>query len=153
MKCLNRDEMQVYIDHEYLPEKKNEIHDHIENCKVCLGLFNEATKEKQLILKALSYYDEATPANNIPEFKIPGRNQKTSRLQILSIAASVALLISLYFIFHKKEEPNNKKEDILIYSIESLDNTDPNKKWHNNQIEVLITDENGNIVESFISKK
>ncbi len=153
MKCLNRDEMQVYIDNEFSLEKKNEIHDHIENCKVCLELFNEAKKEKQLLLNALSYYDEAKPSNNIPEFKIPERNQKINRLQMFSVAASVALLISLFFVFQKKKEPSNKKEDILIYSIESLDNTDPNKKWHNKQTEIVITDENGNIVETFISKK
>jgi hypothetical protein len=153
MKCLNREEMQIYIDHEFSLLKQNEIHQHIENCKTCLTLYDEAIIEKKLLINVLSYYNEETSSNNIPEFILPKRKQRKYNLKILKIAASIALIIGLFFVFQKKKEPENKQKNIPIFSIESLDNTDPNKKWHNNQMEIVITDENGNIVESFISEK
>ena len=153
MKCLNRYEMQLYIDNELSLEKKNEIHIHVQNCKICLELFNEANKEKQTLFNVLSLCDEANPETNIPHFDIPKRKNKIFAIRALKIAASVALIISLYFIFQKKELPDNKTDNIPISFIEPIDNSDPNKKWHNNQMEIIITDEKGNIVESFISEK
>jgi len=116
-------------------------------------LFNEANKEKQMLFNVLSCYDDAKPEINIPPFIIPKRKNKSYTFNVLKIAASIALIISLYFVFQKKEQPNNQKENIPVSIIESIDNSDPNKKWHNNQMEIVITDVNGNIVESFISQK
>lgn len=144
--------MQLYIDNELSLEKKNEINYHIQNCKICLDLFNEANKEKQTLFNILSCCDDAKTETNIPHFIVPKRKNKIYTLRVLKIAASVALIVSLYFVFQKKEQPNINTDNIPISVIESIDNSDPNKKWHNNQMEIVITDENGNIVESFISK-
>ena len=152
MKCLNRIDMQLYIDNEFSPEKRAEVYNHLQSCNHCNDLFNEATTEKQDVLNLLSYCDEENAACNIPEFKIAVKKYKINRFQVLRIAASVIIVFGLYFTLHEKAEYNKKPVNPLNSGFESIDNSDPNKKWHKKQMEIIITDANGNIEESFISE-
>ena len=152
MKCLNRIEMQCYIDNEFSSGKTAEIGNHLHNCDNCLKLFNEAGKEKQEIFDLLSYFDNEKAETTIPEFKVPKRKHTINRFQVLKIAASVIIIFGLYFSFYKKHEYNKKPVDSYSSKFESIDNSDPNKKWHKKQIEIVITDANGNIDEAFISE-
>lgn len=152
MKCLSRIDMQLYIDNEFSSEKKTEIEKHLQNCNDCNELFIEATKEKLDVLAMLSFCDERNAACNIPEFKVPVKKYKINRFQVLKIAASIILVFGLYFALHEKAEYNKKPVDTLSSAFESIDNSDPNKKWHKKQMEVVITDANGNIEETFISE-
>lgn len=153
MKCLNRIDMQIYIDNESLSENSTEIYNHLQSCNHCNDLFEEATKEKQYVLDLLSYCGEENAACNIPEFKLPMKKYKINRFQVLKIAASIIIVFGLYFTLHEKAEYNKKPVDTLSSAFESLDNSDLNKKWHKKQVEIIITDANGNIEESFISGK
>ena len=146
--------MQLYIDNELSIEQKIEYDNHINACASCLELLKEATEEKQMLLSLLSNVDNTTCDIEIPKFLIPQRRTRSIRFQVLNIAASIAIIFSLLIIFQQKPKLISiKTTNNLTPAIGSLDNSDQNKKWHKNQLEVVITDENGNIEESFIAEK
>ena len=154
MKCLNRLDMQLYIDNELSIEQKIEYDNHINTCLSCQELLNEANEEKQMLLSLLSITDNTIFDSEIPVFTIPQKSTKSIRFQLFNIAASIAIIISLYSIFQQKSTIVEPKQcHTQMSTVGNLDNSDQNKKWHKNQLEVVITDENGNIEESFIAEK
>ena len=152
MKCLNRTDMQYYIDNEYPIEKMAEINVHLLNCIPCNDLLIEATKEKNDLLKIIMCYDDKNTDIFIPEFKIPSQKSRFNKFHIIKIAASIIIILGLYFSIYETSKHKKPQSNQFRSEFQSIDNSDANKKWHKKQMEIIITDANGNIEESFISE-
>ncbi|MBP1673118.1 MAG: hypothetical protein H6Q25_933 [Bacteroidetes bacterium] len=149
MKCLNKLEMQLFIDDALSSEKKKNISLHIEHCQQCSELYNNTLQDKNLIFKALSYLDSDFTEQEIPEFKKYSVQKKSNRFQIFKIAASIIILIGLGFIWQIHQNKQMKKNTLLQAQYDLLEKEDQNKTWHKKQIDVVITDAEGNFEGAF----
>jgi hypothetical protein len=152
MKCLNRIEMQEYIDKEVDPVIEIEMQNHLKTCEKCASLFNEALNDKAKINKLVGQVGPIDEADSIPEFKFPVIRENRSisfRFVLITVAAS---LIGFILLFHFEKEPLTAKvpeAEILIY--EFYDGKDLNKLWHDKAQILIIQDEKGNVIQSTIT--
>jgi preprotein translocase subunit SecG len=142
--------MQLFIDNELSYDEKATIFNHLKHCEKCSDLYQETIQDKENLLQILSLLDSDFSENEIPEFKKPTLQKRINRFTILKIAASFVLLMGLFFLWKTNQDKQKNKNDSLQAQYELLDQTDQNKKWHKKQIDVVITDANGNIEETFM---
>lgn len=153
MKCLNRLDMQLYIDNEVSSEKKVAIQDHIKNCSQCKQMYDESVIEiDELKSMIFGNNKDVYPISLIPEFIIPKTNGDKLSTRFLKYAASIILIFGFYSTFLRISHDEKKVEKYPHTEFVSLDDSDPNKKWHKNQVEIVIFDKNGNPKDSFISE-
>ncbi len=149
MKCLNKLEMQLFIDDAMSEEKKKNISNHLEHCQQCLDLYQKTLQDKNLIFKALSYLDSDYTEQEIPEFKKISVQKKSNRFQIIKIAASIIILFGIGLIWQINQNRQMKKNERLQAQYDLLEQEDQNKMWHKKQIDVVITDADGNFEGAF----
>jgi hypothetical protein len=68
------------------------------------------------------------------------------------VAAGIALLIGLFWIIQSRpssQEISMDQAELLL--LELMGDVEPNKAWHNGQMGIIILDEKGNVLQSFIS--
>ena len=153
MKCLNRLDMQLYIDNEVSSETKVEIQYHIKECDQCKQLYDESVNEiNELKSMLFEIKNEVYPIPLIPEFFIPKTKGDKLSTRFLKYVASIILILGFYSTFLHISHDEKKVETYPHTEFVSLDDSDPNKKWHKNQVEIVIFDKNGNPKESFISE-
>lgn len=151
MNCLNRIEIQEYLDREVAPETEYGISKHLETCKQCMSLYKQAVEDKELIEKLLMETYSLKSETSIPEFrlsKIPDRKMIYYRLIPVMIAAS---LIVFLLLFRPGRTPASEKipeSEILIYQY--YEGKDLNKLWHEKSQVIILQDEMGNIIEPVI---
>ena len=157
MNCLDRVSIQEYIDKELDTAQMRKIESHLHDCENCSQLFEDANSDKTEINDFISQFDGVEDSNTIPEFSYNGRKKKSVYSRVtsslpLKVAASIALLIGLFFILRTNPPPPNlasEYADLLI--LELIGNTDPNKAWHNSEMVIVMVNEKGEVIQSFLS--
>lgn len=149
MNCLNRYEIQRFIDNEATGSEKNEFFEHIQVCVHCSELLHTAKTEADDIKRLLSTGIEFNLVT-IPEFKVRTERRRLKKALFYYAAASILILTGVLSVLNKNKpvaaEINKSKADVLIdqYLYES----DPNKIWTEKQSCITITDENGEVIYS-----
>jgi hypothetical protein len=146
MNCLNRLDIQRFVDNEITPSEKGEFVEHIQACAKCNELFYIAQNESRMVKKLLSS-DLEFNVVTIPVFSVQKEKKKKKWLYYAAAASILIFLFTLGILDHKKSataEINKSKADILIdqYLYES----DPNKIWNEKQSCITITDEHGEVI-------
>lgn len=152
MKCLSRIEMQEFIDKEVALPAENEILSHLKNCEKCSSLYIQVIEDKAMINSLLIETNIDNNLNSIPEFKLPIRNKKNiNSLRLITVLVA-ASLIGFIFLFRYEREPVTEKipeAEMLMY--EFYDGKDLNKLWHDKSQILIIQDEKGKVIQSFIT--
>ena len=149
MKCLNRTEIQEFLDKEIESSLMARISDHIEKCETCSSLYAKAIEDRALINKILG--DETDEKILIPEFRPPVPDKK-SNILYRAIPLLAAVVIVVIFLFRYEKEPVTEKipdAEILMY--EFYEGKDLNKLWHEKTELLIIQDEKGNVIQSIIT--
>jgi hypothetical protein len=152
MKCLNRVEIQEYIDNEVNSSVKHEILLHLGKCEICSTLYNEAVEDKALINKFFEETFSESETYQIPEFRLPAIKRKKTILFRSALLLVAASLIGLIFLVHFGRKPVKEKipeAEVIMY--EYLDGKDLNKLWHDKSQILIIEDNNGNVIQSIIA--
>jgi hypothetical protein len=150
MKCLSRTEIQEFLDKEIEPSLMARISDHIEKCKNCSMIYQQAIEDKGMIGKLLnSCIDENI---SIPEFRPPEHNRKRNIFYRVIPVMAAAVLIGFIFLFRFDRESVTERipqAEILLF--EFYDGKDLNKMWHDKTQILIIQDEKGNVIQSIIT--
>jgi hypothetical protein len=152
MKCLNRVEMQEYIDNETTSYVIDEIAQHLEVCEECSFLHQMAIEDKNLINRILDITFPENESEIIPEFKYPGIKIKRPVFIRVAVLLAAAALIVFIFLFRFDREPVMAKmpeSEILMH--EFYDGKDLNKLWHDKSQILIIEDGKGNVIQSIIT--
>jgi len=150
MKCLNRIEIQEFLDKEIEPSLIARISDHIEKCEKCSSLYREAVEDNGMINKLLG--DSSQDKISNPPFKRTVFGKKRDRLFGIVPILTAAAVIVFIFLFRSHREPVSEKipeAELLMY--EFLDGQDLNKLWHDKTQLLIIQDEKGNVIQSIIT--
>ena len=151
MKCLNRIEIQEYIDKEVDSVLVVEIQNHLKNCKKCSSLYDEAIGDKTMLNNVFRKVEELSRPESIPEFNFPVIDKKNILIRFILIIAA-ASLIGFIFLFRIDRKPvteANIEPEIIMY--EYLDGKDMNKLWHDKSQILIIQDSKGNVIQSTIT--
>lgn len=153
MNCLNRLEIQKCIDNEIEPAFKEEMLGHVKYCQKCSNLYQEAIEEKEMVHTALFELDIFLEETEIQKFnhthQTPKQNNKKTYF-FLKIAGSIILITGLFWIFSKKFKSGYNTFETERAIIEMISDTDPNTQWHNKQMIVIVNDEKGELIHSFL---
>lgn len=159
MNCLNRISIQEYIDKELDLSQIKEIDAHLQECKVCSLLLEDANSDIGEIKDFLSQLDGDEDSITVPEF-IPNDQKKRSIYSRvisslpLKLAAGIALLLGLFFILRTNvSSPKLASEDADLLLLELLGNTDPNEAWHTGEMAIILVNEKGEVIESYLSSE
>lgn len=158
MNCLDRVTIQEYIDKELNAAQIRKIESHLQECAVCNQLYKQANRDKREVNEFISQLNRDEDSNAIPEFNFYSRKKKSSFYRAISslsfkMAASIALLIGLFFVIRTNvSSPGVASENEDLSMLELYGNTEPNKAWHSGQMVVIILDENGDVIQSFLSE-
>jgi len=153
MNCLNKPEIQEYIDNELSSKKGEEVKKHLQGCKKCSALYEKALKEKETLHKALTIIDrfpEHIPAPKVLSQKKKIKPSKKLTPLVLKIAAGILIIIGFFTIITRKPTSDHLNSEIDIAIMELINGTDPNKLWIEKQMVIVITDKNGNVIHSML---
>ncbi len=152
MNCLNRDQIQAYIDGEIDPETRKQWEEHITSCSKCQATCQEARDEIKLLhetLAPLGDYPE-----NIPQPAIPGRRHriiKKRQLNLLwKVAALVILMLGIMVIISRNAAKKRLYTNIEKTTRELIEDQDLNEMWQKNQNIIIITNKKGEVIRSEI---
>lgn len=174
MDCINKSDLQAYIDNELNKLEKEKIKSHLENCKNCRKAFNELKDNNNYVSKVLSEYRESTDRiselKEIPHFQYREETiSKKKRFAFIQkykkavIAASIVVLIATGLIVPPIRAALS--EFLSIFRVENIEGINMTlEELHDiqNQIKNHVTEidlkEMGNIKikggkERWISKK
>lgn len=151
MNCLNRIEIQEYIDDEIKPEMRGEIHKHLSECERCMDLYKVAVEDKELVKKLLGDTREDEMKKSVPEFILPQKKIKRISLFIgeLIVAATIVGLAifltnpALTIVSEKVPE-----SEMLLY--EFYEGRDLNKLWHDKSQIFILQDEKGDVIQTLV---
>lgn len=158
MNCLDRVDIQQYMDSEVDVLRRDMIESHLQQCRRCKELYETAIQDKRIINEFISQTYSENEVIAVPEFDIKLQKKKSSFYRVASslpfkVAASIAFLIGLFFIIRTDVPSHNvASEDADLMIMELFGNTEPNKAWHNGQMVFVIVDENGEVIQSFLSE-
>ena len=148
MNCLNRFEIQEYIDKEIAPGIRDEIAKHFETCKNCMILYKQAIEDKELIKKLLIESDSIYIETSLPQFKFSEVTRKKRiyfRLIPVMVAASIIAFILLFRPGKVPVSENIPEAEILLYRY--YEGQDLNKMWYQKSQIIILQDEKGNMIE------
>jgi anti-sigma factor RsiW len=157
MKCLDRITIQKLIDNELDVERLAEIESHLEECEECTELLEKARLGKSEVNDFLTALNDGEDSISVPPFhpnlRRPTRSRKRNPISLVSkVAAGIALLVGLFWITQSRsssQELTPEQADLLL--LELMGNMEPNKAWHSGQMGIIIIDEDGDVLQSFIS--
>jgi hypothetical protein len=153
MRCLNRIEMQIFLDKETDQASEKEILDHLKNCSKCSKLRQQALKDMSMIDKLLSENESNNNAIQVPEFKYLIPKRRTSiYYKIIPLIAAASIIGLIFWFSNTEKEPVSDiipEADIIMY--EFLDGKDLNKLWHDKTKIIIIQDEKGKVIQSTIT--
>jgi hypothetical protein len=152
MKCLNRIEMQEYIDKESGPAADSEIKRHLKDCELCSALYKEASGDKALINKLLSTSVPYNESENIPEFIYPVSDNNKSVFIGISAVLVAASLIGMIFLLRLDNKPLTEKipeAEMILHDF--YEGKDLNKMWHDKSQILILEDGQGNIIQTTIT--
>ena len=154
MNCLDRITIQMYMDSELPDEQSAEIQVHLKKCETCKKLLEDSRVGRSEVQALLSTLHEGESSISTPPFD-PDRKKirKRNPISLLwKVAAGIALLIGLFWIIQSRpssQELTSDQAELLLLDL--MGDMEPNKAWHNGQMGIIILDEKGNVLQSFIS--
>ncbi|MFK5856183.1 MAG: zf-HC2 domain-containing protein [Bacteroidota bacterium] len=151
MNCLNRTEMQEYVDNEMSGAKRRGVSSHFDSCKECNKIHLELLDDIRLIKGAMEAFkietehippiERYTSAKKTMVFKMPLFMKITAAILLIVISTSVVVT---YF-----QQPEIICEnEMMVYSF--MNDSDPNEQWHDNQMLLTISNDKNEIVFSFL---
>jgi hypothetical protein len=146
----------MYLDNEVPEEQVSGIQLHLEKCETCKKLLDDAQADSSEVNDFLSKLNEGESLISTPPFD-PNINRirfrKRNPVSLLwKVAAGIALLFGLFWIIQSRpssQEISLDQAEILL--LELMGDVEPNKAWHNGQMGIIILDEDGDVLQSFIS--
>ncbi len=147
MNCLNKEEIQKYIDREVSAEEAAEFNDHISWCHSCRELYHTSLKELNVLMELLSKIEISGPEIAIPEFRsIKVRSYRL--LRYFSVAASVLIIFGLTWQYQNRAEKRQAEIRANMEIEQLLYHSDANKVWNRRAPIVTITNKEGEIIYS-----
>ena len=147
MDCLNRLEIQQYMDNEVSEEARTTFFEHMQNCDLCSELWLTAQKEaretRELISLTLGNNDQMA----IPAFVPVKRNVIHKKwFRYSSIAAGILLILCIYQYRTMINEKNERFARARMEAERNLYESDLNKLWNEKQTIITIIDADGNLI-------
>ncbi len=137
---------------------RDTIESHLQHCSKCKELYETAMQDTRTINEFISHTYSEDEIIGVPKFNLKLQKKKSSFYRVTSslsfkVAASIAFLIGLFFIIRiNVSPPVIASEDADLKILELFGNTEPNKAWHNGQMVIVLVDENGEVIQSFLSE-
>jgi adenine-specific DNA methylase len=150
MNCLNRIEIQKFIDNEVSSVLIAEIEGHLAKCSHCRSLYKSSLRDLEMINNLLSELDrDMDTCLNKSDIHV-GKKRKTL-LRIGAALFAAASVIALILFSQRKEIVISDEvpySEIIIYEYY---NNDLNKLWHE-KMPVDVTDyENADLINPVIT--
>lgn len=147
MNCLNRLEIQKYLDNEINPEEKETFLEHMQTCDSCKDLWDHAKKEAEEANRLISFARIQEDQIDIPVFMVKHKSDIRKKWIIYSsVAAGIILIIGVtqynLTVNARNERIENARLEIERYIYES----DPNKLWNEKQSIITVIDGDGNLI-------
>jgi predicted anti-sigma-YlaC factor YlaD len=146
MNCINKQQLQQYIDGECQKSEMVLIEQHLMGCPTCATKYFEM---KQMAL-AMKQAMNLLKAENIeiPAFKPKSSTSinKSIKLVIYSLSAACIILFVLFFV--DKKIQSNQKEIIIVQCVPT--DIDANKPISDQEFKIEVFDGRGNHSEYFI---
>lgn len=151
MNCLNRNEIQEYIDNEIRDSESMLVSDHINSCAGCKKQYLELLEDIKFIKETLDVF-EIEP-KYIPSIENYMYTQKTKRYGIpifLKTAAAILIIaISISISLTYFQQPEKFTENEMMFN-NFMNSSDPNEQWRDNQMLITISNDKNEIVFSFL---
>ena len=156
MNCLDRITIQMYMDNELPADRSAEIQVHLKKCETCKKLLENSKVGRSEVHALLSTLHEGESSISTPPFDPDIKRKKIRKRNPISllwkVAAGIALLIGLFWITQSRpssQELTSDQAELLLLDL--MGDMEPNKAWHNGQMGIIILDEKGEVLQSFIS--
>ena len=139
MKCLNREDIQFYIDEEMDTENMQSVHLHLSECEHCRMLYEQSKKEINRLHELFESLNKMPAQKEIPAFIYPVRKIK---IFMKPAAACIAGgIIILFSMFHWQSE-NVKVADNQPFSAPlnefPAEELDPNQQFQKGKMELNL---------------
>jgi len=147
MNCLNRLEIQRYLDGEVSSLEMGAFRSHIQTCNLCKSLWDQTKMEIEQTNQIISSAQLDEDQILVPSFlEIPVRTTRKKWIIYSSVAAGIMLIIGVtqykLAINARNERIENARLEIERYIYES----DPNKLWNEKQSIITVIDGDGNLI-------
>jgi hypothetical protein len=147
MDCLNRLEIQQYLDEEVSNEAKEAFFNHMQNCGHCKSLWDNAKMEIEQTNQLLLFAEIDEDQIAIPTFHAKsGSTVRKKWITYSSIAAGILLIIGVFLyqqmIYARNEHFAKSRMEAERYFYES----DLNKLWNEKQSIITVIDADGNLI-------
>ncbi|MCU0456386.1 MAG: zf-HC2 domain-containing protein [Bacteroidales bacterium] len=148
MNCLNRIEIQEYLDKEVNPATAEEISRHLERCRECTMLYRQAVADKEFVSGLLNTGEQKDGDAEIPVFRQPEiYRKKMAVYRLIPYILAASLLAFVVLIRHNRTpySPGITGAEILLNQY--YEGKDLNKMWHEKSHVIILQDEKGNFIE------
>ncbi|NOY36476.1 MAG: hypothetical protein GXO83_02775 [Chlorobi bacterium] len=152
MNCLNRDQIQAYIDGETGPVTKKQWEEHMASCARCKALYREAKDEIQLLHETLASFD-----HHPVEIPQPDRFTRRHRIVrkkhlhlLLQVAALLVMIFGITVIISRNAVKKRLYTNIEKTTRKLTEDKDLNEMWRENQSVIIITNNKGEVIQSGI---
>ena len=144
MSCINDEILQLYIDGELESKDRLNVEKHLRECFLC----REKIAEQTRFVDFLKSTDSIENQIEIPVFvplveKAPKKALKPYLYPLVAACCGAFLYFSTYPLMKK---PDAEKQYLILYDI--VGGYDSNLPFMQQELEIYVLDENGNIVES-----
>lgn len=157
MNCLDRVTIQEYIDGEMDLSRSSMIDQHIEVCARCRSLHEESLEAKAYILGILDLMDGIQEQPKVPRMHREGPEKRYSPtkkgvISAISVAAGMATVLGLLFSPNRNLPPEQMTTgDAELLMLELIGDAEPNDSWHNSQMVIILTNDHGEVIQSYVS--
>ncbi|MDR1369161.1 MAG: zf-HC2 domain-containing protein [Dysgonamonadaceae bacterium] len=140
MKCLNREEIQLYIDGEMSVEEQQSVSAHLSECADCRLLYDRVKRDIDLLNRIFESRDNVLQEKEIPVFIRP--EKKVSIFMKLAVACVTVGVIVLFSVFYRQTE---KPENVTVANTTSpitppnefpVEDLDPNQQFLKGKMEL-----------------
>jgi uncharacterized membrane protein YvbJ len=147
MDCLNRFEIQKYLDREVSDEAQADFNIHMQNCQRCKSLFDSAKHESREINEIISLAQINLNQINVPDFIAIKKSPIYKKwITYSSIAAGILLIIFVFQYRSIMEARNERFAKAKMEAERYIYESDQNKLWNDKQLIITIIDGNGNLI-------
>ncbi len=148
MNCLNRIEIQRYIDGEVSAEEKDAFLKHMETCSLCKSLWDQAKLEINQTNQIISLAQMDEDQIPIPGFiQIPVKTLRKKWIIYSSVAAGILIIVGVFLNQMIMKNTRNERIENAKLEIERyIYDSDPNKLWNEKESIITIIDEDGNLI-------
>ena len=147
MDCLNRQEIQQYLDSEVSSKELETFSEHMGNCANCRKLWEESRFEIRKTQELLSLTQKELDAFDLPAFSPAKRNLTLLYwLRYSSIAAGIVVFICIYQYQSAISAKSERMARTKIEIERNLYEVDQNKLWNEKESIITIIDADGNLI-------